>query len=394
MIGHYESLMNVEQSIPVEAHTPAPRSPISAWLVRRRWFVLIVIVPTMLAALYYGLIASDIYVSEARFVIKSPDQKRPQLSTLANLIQTTGLSTGQEQANEVLQFVRSRDALRALEKSADVRRRFSAQGDPISRFPGLFAENSFEDFYKYYGKMVDARLDSESGTAVLTVKAFTPGDALTINQVLLDLSEGMVNKLNARAQNKAVSEAQRQVDLASDRARKARVALSGFRNSQQLIDPAKQAVGVIEIANTMIATRAALQAQLDNMQRFAPDNPSIPALRNQINAISQQIASQDSRVVGSRQGIASKMGGYEDLLVEQEFATESLQAASAALVQARNDAQRQQFYLERIVEANKPDTPVLPNRLFSILVVAGALTCLYFIGWMLIVGILEHAPED
>ena len=108
--------MNVEQSFPIEAETPVRRSAFTIWLKKRRWFVLFVIVPTLLAAAYYGLFASDIYISEARFVIKSPEQKRPQISSLANLIQTTGLSSGQEQANEVLDFVRSRDALKDLEK--------------------------------------------------------------------------------------------------------------------------------------------------------------------------------------------------------------------------------------------------------------------------------------
>lgn len=386
--------MNVEQSLATQAETPVRQSAFSAWLMKRRWFILFVIAPTLLVAVYYGLFAADVYVSEARFVIKSPDQKRPQLSSLANLIQTTGLSSGQEQANEILEFVRSRDALRELEKNAAFRNRYATQGDALSRFPMPFQDDSFEDLYKYYGKMIDAHLDTESGTAILTVKAFTPDDAFAINRNLLELSEAMVNRLNARAQNNAVSEAQRQVDLAVERVKKARVALASYRNSQKLMDPAKQTVGVIEITNTMIATRAALQAQLDQMQRVAPGNPSIPALRNQIKAISAQIAAQDNRVVGSNQGIASKLGDYENLFVEQEFATESLNVANAALVQARNEAQRQQFYLVRIVDANKPDTPLLPHRLLSVIVCALVLTCLYFIGWMLIVGILEHAPED
>jgi capsular polysaccharide transport system permease protein len=107
-----------------------------------------------------------------------------------------------------------------------------------------------------------------------------------------------------------------------------------------------------------------------------------------------QIASQDGRVVGNDNGIASKLGGYESLLVEQEFATQSLNAANAALVQARADAQRQQFYLERVVDPNTPDTPLLPKRLINILIVAAAALCLYFIAWMFTVGVLEHAPED
>lgn len=387
--------MNVNPSFPVETETPARRSAAVEWVKKRRWFVIFVIVPTLLAALYYGLIASDIYISESRFVIKSPDQKRSQMSTLANLVQTTGLSGGQEQASEVLTFVRSRDALRALEKDADVRGKFSApQADILSRFPKPFSNGSFESLFKYYGDMVDARLDNESGTAIIKVRAFAPQDAYVINRQLLDLSEALVNRLNTRAQTKGVTEAQKQVELATARAKTARVALTQYRNTQALIDPSKQAVGVLDIANKMIAERAALQAQLDLMQRVAPANPSIPALRNRINAISVQIASQDSRVVGNGRGIASKMGGYENLLVEQEFATESLNAANTALVQARAEAQRQQFYLERVVNPNIPDMPLLPERLLKVIIIAATALCLYFIGWMFVVGVLEHASED
>lgn len=388
--------MNVEQSFPIDVANPERRPSLLAWLEKRRWFALLVILPTLLAAVYYGFIASDIYVSESRFVIKSPDQKRSSSSTLANLIQTTGLSGGQEQANEVLEYVRSRDALKALEKNPNIRNAYSApNGDLFSQFPiPIFGDRSFEDLYKYYGKMVDARLDHETSTAIVTVKAFSAEDAHAINVELLNISEALVNKLNARAQSKGVIEAQKQVNLAAARAREARVALAQYRNSRELIDPSKQAVGVIEIANTMIAQRAALQAQLDQMQRVAPANPSIPALRQRIAAISAQIESQDSRIVGSDNGIASKIGGYENLLVEQEFATEALNVANAALTQARAEAVRQQFYLERIVEPNTPDMPLLPSRLLSVLVIAAAATCLYFVGWMLIIGILEHAPEN
>jgi capsular polysaccharide transport system permease protein len=387
--------MNANPSFPIEAEATVRRFAFSEWLKKRRWFVIFVIAPTILAALYYGLIASDIYISESRFVIKSPDQKRSQVSTLANLVQTTGLSGGQEQTNEVLAYVHSRDALKALETNPDVRAKFaSPHADRLSRFPQLFSANSFEGLYKYYDKMVDARLDSETGTAIIKVKAFTPVDAYEINRRLLDLSEALVNRLNARAQSKGIAESQKQVGLATSRAKAARIALAQYRNAQALIDPSKQAVGVLEIADTMIAERAALQAQLDLTQRVAPDNPSIPPLRNRINAITVQIASQDSRVVGTGNGIASKMGGYENLLVEQEFATQSLNTANAALVQARAESQRQQFYLERVVDPNMPDMPLLPRRMLNVIIVAAAATCLYFIAWMFMVGVLEHAPED
>ncbi|MDR0781528.1 MAG: hypothetical protein LBF16_12685 [Pseudomonadales bacterium] len=387
--------MNVEHSTPIDAAIPAHRNAFSAWLKKRRWFVLCVIVPTVLAAIYYGLFAADVYTSESRFVIKSPDQRRSQVSTLANLIQTTGLSGGQEQTNEVLGFIRSRDALEALQKNSNIRARFSApEADLFSRFPPPFADDTFENLYKYYRRMADAQLDSETGLAILTVQAFTAQDAHQINTQLLLLSETLVNQLNERVQSQGIAEAQKQVTLATERALQARLALSDYRNEQALIDPGKQAGGALEIANTLIAQRATLQAQLDLMQRATPNNPSLPALRNRITALSAQIATQDSRVVGSEAGIASKLGGYENLLVEQEFATANLNVANAALVQARAEAQRQQFYLERVVEPNLPDMPLLPHRLLSILVVAAVTLCLYFIAWMFIVGIIEHAPEE
>lgn len=387
--------MNVNPSFPIEADTTVRRSALSQWLMKRRWFLAFVVAPTILAAIYYGLIASDVYISESRFVIKSADQKGSQMSTLANLVQTTGLSGGQEQANEVLAFVRSRDALKALEKNPGVRAKFSSQdADAFSRYPGPFTTDGFESLFKYYDKMVDARLDSDTGTAVITTKAFNPQDAYEINRQLLNLSEGLVNRLNARAQTKGIAEAQRQVEIATARAKAARIALAQYRNAQALIDPGEQAAGVLEIANTMIAERAALQTQLDLMQRATPRNPGIAPLRNRINAISVQIASQDSRVVGTGDGIASKIGGYENLLVEQEFATENMNVANASLSKARAEAQRQQFYLERVVESNMPDMPLLPTRLLNVIIFFAAATCLYFVIWMFMVGILEHASED
>jgi capsular polysaccharide transport system permease protein len=391
----YMNVINVDHSFPAQAEAANHRSRISEWLKKRRWFILSVIAPTILAAVYYGAIASDVYVSESHFVIKSPDQKRSQMSTLANLIQTTGLSGGQEQTNEVLGFVRSRDALKHLEQNPGIRAKFSSPSvDIFSRFPRPFQSDSSEDLYKYYGRMIEARLDTETGLATITVHAFTPKDAYEINSRLLDLSEQLVNRLNARALSRAISEAQNQVELATARAKQARVVLTQYRNTQAVIDPAKQAVGVLEIANNMAAQRSALQAQLEQMQRVTPANPSITALQNRINAISSQIAAQNSRLVGTTSAIASKLGGYENLLVEQEFATQSLNVANAALVQARAEAQRQQFYLERVVDPNMPDTPLLPRRLQNVIVVAAAAVCLYFIAWMLIVGILEHAPDD
>jgi capsular polysaccharide transport system permease protein len=366
-----------------------------SWLVKHRWLALFVGLPTAAATIYYGLIASPIYVSQSSFVIKSPAQKSVPTLSLANLVQTSGLSAGQEQTKEVLEYVRSRDALKDLVRGTDVRAKFSnGDADLLSRFPQPFHDSSFESLYRYYSSMVGADTDPDSGLAVLQVQAFTPQDAYDLNARLLDLSEGLVNRLNERAEGHGIAEAERRVGEAEERVRNARLALGAYRNREDLIDPTKQAAGVLEVSNKLVSEEAGLKAQLDLMLRVAPRNPAIPALRNRIAAVAREIAAQNGRAVGTPTGIASKLTDYEKLQVEQDFATQMLTAANASLETARTDAQKQQFYLERVVEPNKPDQSLLPHRLKRILVVFGASLCLYFIGWMLVVGVLEHSPED
>jgi capsular polysaccharide transport system permease protein len=371
------------------------KSQRQSWLVKHRWLALFVGLPTTLATIYYGFIASPIYVSQSSFVIKSPSQKSIPSLSLANLVQTSGLSAGEEQTKEVLQYIRSRNALRDLQAQIDVEAKFADRGaDFLSRFPSPFRDPSFENLFRYYGNMVGADVDPESGMAQVQVQAFTAQDAYQINSKLLDLSEALVNRLNERAEGHGIAEAERRVMQAEARVSNARVALSAYRNQQDLLDPTRQAAGVLEISNKLVAEQAALQAQLDLMLRVAPRNPTIPAVRNRIVAIGREIAAQNGRAVGTPTGIASKLGTYEKLSAEQEFANQMLTAANASLEQARTEAQKQQFYLERVVEPNKPDDSTLPHRLKQILTVFGASLCLYFVGWMLLVGILEHAPDD
>jgi capsular polysaccharide transport system permease protein len=117
-----------------------------SWLLKQRWLVLFVGLPTVLTTFYYGLIASPIYVSESSFVIKSPGQKAAPTLSLANLVQTSGLSAGQEQAKEVVQYIRSRDALHDLQAQTNIDERFSKRGaDFLSRFPTAFHDRSFEN---------------------------------------------------------------------------------------------------------------------------------------------------------------------------------------------------------------------------------------------------------
>lgn len=368
---------------------------LGARLRKWRWFALVVLAPTLIASIYYGFIAADVYVSESRFVVKAPDKRASSLGSFSSFIQGAGLGGGQEQSSEILGYLRSRDALQDVSRTVDVRAIYSAEeADWLSGFPAPLSEGNFEDLYHFYSDMVFAGPDPESGLTTLRVNAFRPEDAQKLNAGLLDLSERLVNRLNERINSKAITEAEERVRLAEQRVRNARVELAAFRNQSDLLNPEQQGMAVLSVSSNLITQEAAMRAKLAEVQAATPNHPSLPAMRKRVAALAQQVAEQTGRAVGTPGGIASKLGGYETLLVEQEFATQMLTGAQASLEQARAEAVSQQYYLERVVEPNRPDDALLPARMKSILAVLFASLCLYLVGWMLVVGILEHAPDD
>src|SRR5271167_4164492 len=124
------------------------------WLFRHHFFVLLVLLPTVGAVIYYGLIAADGYISESRFVVRSP-QRPAQSGLVGQLLQTTGVSHLQDDTYSVRDYILSRDALKELDEKINIRMRFADSNvDVFDRFPGLHWDKSFERFYLYYGKHV------------------------------------------------------------------------------------------------------------------------------------------------------------------------------------------------------------------------------------------------
>ena len=79
-----------------------------------RLFLATVVAPTLLAVLYFGLFASDVYASESQFVVRSPD--KPTSSGLGILLKSTGFTNAGAEAYAAENFVESRDALASVNK--------------------------------------------------------------------------------------------------------------------------------------------------------------------------------------------------------------------------------------------------------------------------------------
>lgn len=354
-----------------------------------RLFMVTVAVPTLVAVVYFGLIASDVYISESRFVVRSPQHQAP--TGLGALFQGTGFSRSQDDTYSVHDFMLSRDALRELDKKLELGRAFgSSKVDIFSRFNGLGLDNSMEALYRYYQKRVVINLDTSSSISTLKVSAFTAEDAYRANELLLQMGENLVNQLNERGRQDMIRYARAEVDAAEQKAKAAALALSNYRSKHAVYDPERQSTlqlqQIARLQDELIAT----QAQLGQVRTFTPDNPQVPALQQRVKTLEADIAAEMSKVAGGDVSLTKKAAEYERLALERAYAEKQLAAALTSLEQARSDAERQQLYLGRIVQPSKPDMAMEPRRLRAVL----ATFLLGMIAWgvltILIAGIREH----
>jgi capsular polysaccharide transport system permease protein len=354
--------------------------------------VLIVVAPTVGAIIYYGLIASDVYVSESRFLVRSPQRQAPS-GLVGELLQSSGLSPhSQDDTYSVRDYILSRDALKELDQKLNLRKSFSNSDiDPFDRFPGLTWNRSFEKLYLYYGKHVGVEYDPVSSISILTVRAFTADDAYRINQSLLDMSERLVNTLNDRSRRDLISFADNEVKIASDKAKDAALALLSYRSSQAVFEPEKQAAlqleGVAKIQQELIST----ETELVQLKKLSPDNPQIGALTNRADALRRAITSEASKVTSGRGSFSARAPNFERLALDVEFADKQLGIALAELESARSEALQKQLYLETLVQPSLPDKAMEPRRFRSMFTVL----ILSMVGWavasILIASVREHA---
>jgi capsular polysaccharide transport system permease protein len=352
--------------------------------------MLTVLLPTLVAAAYYGFIASDVYVSESRFVVRSP--QRPAQTGLGALLQGTVFSRSQDDTYSVHDFVKSRDALRELEAKLQVRAAFSRPDvDVLSRFPGLeWWDDSFEAFHRYYQQRVEISYDSVTSISVLRVSAFSPEDTARINQALLEMGERLVNQMNLRSRQDLIQVAESEVKVAEQRALQAANALSAFRANRGVFDPDRQgAIQLQSIARLREELRDA-EAQLAQVRQVSPGNPQVATLAARVEQLQAALRTESQGVTGRGGGLVSKSPEFDRLTLERAFADRQLAAALTALDNARSEASRKQLYLERLIQPNVPDRAVQPRRLRSIATVMLFGLIVWGVISLVTAGVREH----
>jgi capsular polysaccharide transport system permease protein len=358
--------------------------------LRDKLFIVTVVLPVLAAVLYFGFFASDVYISESKFVVRSPD--KPASSGLGVILKTAGFANAGDEVYAAQSYAASRDALRAINRNGAFEKAYTRPLISVfDRFNPLGLDRSFEQLYKYFQHKVSLQNDSTTSITTLQVRAYTPEDARRFNEELLELSEATVNRLNERGREDLVRYAQNEVDNAKARSQRAAIALAAYRNSAGVVDPEKQAAAQMQMISKLQDSLIAAKTELSQLQRYTPLNPRIPVVSTQIGTIQHEIDVELGKVAGNRRSLAASTVPYQRLTLESEFADKQLAAALASLEEARNESQRKQAYVERIVQPNVPDSPLEPRRLRDIIATLALSLVAYAILRMLLAGVREHA---
>ncbi|MDC5812473.1 capsule biosynthesis protein [Vibrio europaeus] len=357
---------------------------------KQRSFMLVVLLPTLLAALYYCFIAAGLYVVESRFAVKGNEmQQFDMLSGLAGIPAQGGSATD---SYIVQDYVQSIDIVNAIGKNLDLEAIFNhPDADWLS---AMGYQPTLDEQLNYWRKRVSVSYDPTTTIITLKVRAFSARDAKKLAEAVLEKSEMLVNNLSEAARADDLKFADKEVKRAEERVTIVRMAMNDFRNEVKDLDPTQTASAKMMLIGELEVQLAKAQAELNALISYMDETaPAVLTLTRQVKALTQQIHLEKKNITGdskTQPALSGVFADYEPLLVERTFAEKAYTSAMASLEAARVEAARKHRYLATFVEPIHPDNAVEPKRVKSIATVLIAALMSWAIGLLGLGIIKEH----
>jgi capsular polysaccharide transport system permease protein len=357
--------------------------------------IVVVAIPNVVGGLYYGLLASDQYVAEAKFTVSSA--AIPKLDGLGSVTGLPQMMIFQD-SMIIIEYIESRTLVEQLERQVNLRELYGS--DRIDWWARFKKSKPIEKFTDYWKKMATATISFPSGIVTLTVRAFSPADAKTIADKVIADCETLVNDLNERMRQDTVRASEQDVERAAERLKVARVNLERARNTEGLIDVRQTSKSQSEVLSAVQIELLKYQQEYLTQSRYVDESaPQMRVMKRRIESLEKQIAGLEREITSrEQQGIdalasktlSGKMTTFANLDLEHKIAETSYQIATASLDGARLFADRKLLYLHQIEAPALPEDARYPRRwLYTGLLLAGTLT-LYGIVVGLIAFVRNH----
>lgn len=320
----------------------------------------------LLAVMYWSVIASDLYVSEARVVVERSD------GVGAATTDFTSLLVGNTAPQDLLllrEYLLSADMLKKLDERLGLRKHYAdSRRDPLSRL--WFEDASLERFHDYYHKRISVEYDDFARVLVIRVQAYTSEMAHAIAAELVGEGERFMNEMTHRIAGEQVVYIEKQVQDQSERLKAARQALVAYQNANGLVSPRGEVESLSTVVANAEATLSELQVKRNSLKDvFTPQSPAIQQIDAQIAAVERQMAAQRGRMVSTKgRGLNRVVEEHDRLQVAAEFAFDIYKTAISALEKARIEATRKLKNVAVVQSPTRPEYPLQPRRIYNIVV--------------------------
>jgi capsular polysaccharide transport system permease protein len=334
---------------------PLPRGaelaePAVGFWGRHRLFIMTVVLPMTIGAIFLLLVATPRYSSTASFVVKSTKDQ----STLSSLAQDAiGTPFISAETYAVSAYLTSRDIVDRLAENDNLRAILSRpEGDFVFRYPTFWLPNNNEFLYQRFQWMATAYVDDTTGISTIEMNAFTAEDAQILAQAALGYAEALVNRMNERmyqdqlaSTEHFVAEAQKDVDAIE-------AELTAFRNVSGSVDPNLVAQSKLKVIQGLSAQLAQVEATIAQQVVLAPTSPTLHALRAQAQSYGDEIEKRKLEIAGASGSEAIKLQTYDQLTLRRSIAAAALSDAVIQRDQARQAAEQQHLYIQVIAQPN------------------------------------------
>jgi capsular polysaccharide transport system permease protein len=347
-----------------------------------------VVLPFLLCCCYYGLIASDRYVGVAKVIVKQPDSNSKVDFGIALL--GVGMSSGNQDAQLVRQFILSFDMLHQLDKQLSLRDHYQSQNiDFLSR---LWGWESQEDFLAYYRDHITVAFDDLSGVLTIRAQAFTPEFAQKIVEAVLKHSEQYINQIGYQLATEQVNFVKTELDRAIEHLRQSKQKIREFQEKYQLFNPEEESGAKLTMVNELEAQLTRNKAELNNLRSYMNDSAAdIVALKAKIGALETQLLIERSKLVGDKSNNFSDVNAkHAELLLDLEFATDLYKGSLMSLEQARIEAYRKFKYLIVVDSPSLPEEAEFPRRIYILVNILAVLLLFYGAMKIILATIKEH----
>ena len=340
-----------------------------------------VLLPTLVVFLYLALFASDIYLAEAKFAIRSQNQQQSldMLSLSDSYI--------------VQNYIQSMDMIDKVDGKLHIRDHYADRSHDI--WYRLTRNATQDEILRYWSWAVVTTFDPDTSIMTVQVKAFSPQMAQAVCQAILDASEALVNAMNDRARTDAISQAQAEVARAEARIRTAHEAMRQYRERTVILDPQAVASGLYSLVNQLEGEITKTTAELAEASTYMQaDSPRVVMLQNRLAVLQKQLQSEKARLASQMQGdkpLSALVSEFQSLTLEEEFAQKQLTSAMASLETARVQAESKSLYVESFQKPMVPDESLYPRPIVFSLVFMLAAAVLLGLVSLIVAAIREHA---